>query len=215
VDGLRLITLVPFAAKKGGLIGDYRLGFWPYERGGAPSAAYANPAGFVEVTRENRGLAVSPHFTLGDFLTKDQPAVWPKYLLLDAGLVDKLELVIEELGRDGYPVTHLAIMSGFRTPRYNQGGDTGGRSAISRHMYGDATDVFVDNDRNGWTDDVNRDGRVDVRDAEVVARAAERAEARHPALVGGVGIYHATGAHGPFTHIDVRGRKARWRGTRG
>jgi hypothetical protein len=213
VDGLRLITLVPFAAKKAGLIGDYRLGHWPYERGGAPSIAYANPAGFVEVTRENRGLAVSPHFTLGDFLTKDQPAVWPKYLLLEAGLVDKLELVIEELGRDGYPVTHLAIMSGFRTPRYNQGGDTGGRSSISRHMYGDATDVFVDNDRNGWTDDVNRDGRVDVRDAEVVARAAERAEARHPALVGGVGIYHATGAHGPFTHIDVRGRKARWRGT--
>ena len=50
----------------------------------------------------------------------------------------------------------------------------------------------MDNDRDGWTDDVNRDGRVDIRDAEVVARAAERAEARHPALVGGVGIYPAT-----------------------
>jgi hypothetical protein len=81
-------------------------------------------------------------------------------------------------------------------------------------MYGDATDVFVDNDRNGWTDDVNRDGRVDIRDAEVVARAAERAEARHPSLVGGIGIYPATGAHGPFTHVDTRGRRARWRGTR-
>jgi hypothetical protein len=80
-------------------------------------------------------------------------------------------------------------------------------------MYGDATDVFVDNDRDGWTDDVNRDGRVDIRDAEVVARAAERAEARHPALVGGVGIYPASGGHGPFTHVDARGRRARWRGT--
>ena len=214
IEGLRVITLVPFAAKKQGQIGSYRLGQWPYERGGAPNA-YAIPAGFVEVTPENRSLPVSEHFKLGDFLTKDQPGVWPKYLLLDVGLVDKLELIIAELEREGYPVQHLAIMSGFRTPRYNQvGGQVSGRGKLSRHMYGDATDVFVDNDRDGWTDDLNRDGRVDIRDAEVVARAAERAEARHPALVGGVGIYSATGAHGPFTHVDTRGRRARWRGTR-
>ena len=214
IEDLRVITLVPFAAKKAGQIGSYRLGQWPYERGGAPSPAYATPAGFVEVTRENVNLPVSEHFTLGDFLTKDQPAVWPKYLLLDAALVDKLELVIDELNHEGYHVEHLAIMSGFRTPLYNQaGGETSGRGKLSRHMYGDATDIFVDNDRDGWTDDVNRDGRVDIRDAEVVARAVERAEARHPALVGGIGIYPATGAHGPFTHVDTRGRRARWRGT--
>ncbi len=215
IEGLRVITLVPFAAKKEGQIGSYRLGHWPHERGGAPSSAYATPAGFVEVTPENLRLPVSEHFTLGDFLTKDQPAVWPKYLLLAAGLVDKLELVIDELEHEGYHVEHLAIMSGFRTPRYNQaGGEASGRGKLSRHMYGDATDVFVDNDRDGWTDDVNRDGRVDIRDAEVVAGAAERVEASHPALVGGVGIYPATGVHGPFTHVDARGRRARWRGTR-
>jgi hypothetical protein len=211
VENLRVITLVPFAAKKEGWIGSYHLGHWPYERGGAPSSAYANPAGFVEVTRENRSLPVSRHFTLGDFLTKDQPAVWPKYLLLDAELVDKLELVIDELEDEGHPVGHLAIMSGFRTPRYNRaGGETSGRGKLSRHMYGDATDVFVDNDRDGWTDDVNRDGRVDIRDAEVVAQAVERVETRHPELVGGVGVYPATDFHGPFTHIDARGRRARW-----
>jgi len=165
------------------------------------------------VTPENRNIPVSEHFALGDFLTKDQPAVWPKYLLLETGLVDKLELMIDELQQEGCPVEHLAIMSGFRTPRYNRaGGQTSGRASLSRHMYGDATDVFVDNDRDGWTDDVNRDGRVDIHDAEVVAGAAERVEARHPALVGGVGIYPATGAHGPFTHVDTRGRRARWRG---
>ncbi len=214
IEDLRVITLVPFAAKKQGQIGSYRLGQWPYEGRGAPSSAYADPAGFVEVTPENLGLPVSEHFTLGDFLTKDQSAVWPKYLLLDARLVDKLELVIDELQREGYHVEHLAVMSGFRTPRYNQaGGETSGRGKLSRHMYGDATDVFVDNDRDGWTDDLNGDGRVDIRDAEVVARAAERVEASHPALVGGLGIYPATGAHGPFTHVDVRGKRARWRGT--
>ncbi len=214
-EDLRLITLVPFTAKKEGQIGSYHMGQWPYERGGAPSSAYGNPTGFVEVNPENRSLPVSEHFTLGDFLTKDQPAVWPKYMLLDTGLVDKLELVIDELEHEGYHVGHLAIMSGFRTPRYNQaGGETSGRGKLSRHMYGDASDVFVDNDRNGWTDDVNRDGRVDIRDAEVVARAAERVEAEHPNLVGGVGIYPATGVHGPFTHVDARGRRARWRATR-
>jgi hypothetical protein len=46
---------------------------------------------------------------------------------------------------------------------------------------------FADNDRDGWTDDVNRDGRV--------------------------GIYPASGGHGPFTHMDARRRRARWRGT--
>lgn len=209
VEDIRLITLVPFGAKNDGRIGAYRVGHWPYEQGGAPSSAYANPAGFVEVTPENRNLAVSEHFTLGDFLTKDQPTVWPKYLVLDAKLIDKLELVIDELENEGYTVAHLAIMSGFRTPRYNgAGGKTSGRASLSRHMYGDATDVFVDNDRNGWTDDVNRDGKVDIRDAEVVARAAERAEAQHPDLVGGIGIYAATRAHGPFTHVDARGRRA-------
>ncbi len=215
VADLRVITLVPFAAKKQGQIGSYRMGEWPYERGDAPSA-YAIPAGFVEVTRENRSLPVSEHFTLGDFLTKDQPGVWPKYLLLKARLIDKLELIIDELEREGYPVEHMAIMSGFRTPHYNHGGgQASGRGKLSRHMYGDATDVFVDNDRNGWTDDVNADGRVDIRDAEVVARAAERVEARHPDLVGGIGVYAATSAHGPFTHVDARGRRARWRGAKG
>jgi hypothetical protein len=214
IEDLRLITLVPFATKKEGRIGSYRLGQWPYEQGGAPSSAYAVPAGFVEVTPQNRSLRVSEHFTLGDFLTKDQPTVWPKYLLLDAALVDKLELVIDELEHEGHHVGHLAIMSGFRTPSYNQaGGETSGRGKLSRHMYGDATDVFVDNDRDGWTDDVDGDGHVNIRDAEVVARAAELVEARHPDLVGGVGIYPATAVHGPFTHVDARGRRARWRGT--
>jgi hypothetical protein len=215
IDDLRVITLVPFEEKEKGKIGLYYLGNWPFEAGGRPpSSAYDNPSGFVEVTRENRRLAVSEHFQLGDFLTKDQPDVWPKYVLIDPRLLDKLELVIQELQKEGHDVKHVTVMSGFRTPRYNKGGgNTGGRANLSRHMYGDASDVFVDNDRDGWTDDLTGDGKVDVKDAEVVARAAERVEAKNPALVGGIGIYQACCGHGPFTHVDVRGRRARWRGT--
>jgi hypothetical protein len=80
-------------------------------------------------------------------------------------------------------------------------------------MYGDASDVFVDNDRNGTSDDLNGDGRINEKDAEVVLAAAERVERKYPALVGGVGVYVACCGHGPFTHIDVRGYRARWRGT--
>ncbi len=55
-----------------------------------PAHTYANPAGFIEVTRENKTVPVSEHFKLGDFLTKDQYDVWPKYLLLEPKLLDKL-----------------------------------------------------------------------------------------------------------------------------
>jgi uncharacterized protein YcbK (DUF882 family) len=105
-------------------------------------------------------------------------------------------------------------MSGFRTPQYNHsGGNTAGRANLSRHMYGDAADVYVDNNRDGQPDDITGDGRVTTADAERLAQAAEIVERQHRALVGGVGVYTACCGHGPFTHVDVRGFRARWRGT--
>jgi hypothetical protein len=149
---------------------------------------------------------------LRDFLTKDQHNVWPKYLPLNPKVIDKLELTIQELEAMGIKVEHMQVMSGFRTPNYNEsGGNTAGRANLSRHMYGDAADVFVDNDRNGNMDDISGDGRVDTKDADVIAQAAERVERKHPALVGGIGVYKACCGHGPFTHVDVRGFRARWR----
>ena len=208
---LSFISLLPFSEKKNGRIGTYRMGFWPAERGRLRTVAYQNPDGFIEVTPDNQDTPVSDHFRLRDFLTKDQFTVWPKYLVLREELIDKLELVIAELQRTGVPVSRMTVMSGFRTPQYNQQGvGAGGRAQDSRHQYGDAADVFVDNDGDGWMDDLNRDGRVDHRDAQVILSAAERVERAHPDLTGGVGVYRATRAHGPFAHVDVRGRRARW-----
>ena len=205
------VQLWPFGTKKADRIGEYRLGFWPGERRRSVATAYENPEGFIEVKPENVDVRVSEHFRLGDFLTHDQAAVWPKYLVLREDLIDKLELVISELQRTGIAVQHMAVMSGFRTPRYNaHGGETGGRSALSRHMYGDAADVFVDNDGDGRMDDLNHDGRIDSKDARIIAAATERVEREHDDLVGGAGVYRATRSHGPFAHIDVRGRYARW-----
>ncbi len=213
LNNFNLITLVPFSEKVHGHIGLYYLGTWPFERGTPKAPTYADPAGFIEVTPQNEDTPVSPHFRLRDFLTKDQPNVWPKYLLLNPKLVDKLELTIAELQAMGHPVTHVTIMSGFRTPNYNvHGGNTEGRANLSRHMYGDAADIFVDNNRRGWMDDLNGDGKVDIHDAEVILAAVERVEQKYPSLVGGVGVYSACCGHGPFAHIDVRGYRARWRG---
>ena len=200
---------LPFSSKVNGRIGQYMIGFWPAEKSRISSVAYRNPNGFIEVTPENQNTPVSEHFRVRDFLTKGQVGIWPKYLVLREELVDKLELVIADLNSRGTEVRRMTVMSGFRTPQYNGPGGEG-RSGVSRHMYGDAADVFVDNDGNGRMDDLNRDGRVDHRDARVILAAVERVERQFPSLAGGVGVYRANSAHGPFAHVDVRGWRARW-----
>ena len=204
-----LFPLVPFEAKSGQFsLNGYRLGFWPGERSGSASGSYSLPAGFITVTLENRDMKVSENFRLGDFLTKDQQNVWPKYLVLDMALVDKLELMIDELAEMGYGARRLHVMSGFRTPQYNAGGD--GRATNSRHQYGDAADVYVDDDKDGRLDDLNGDGRSNLADMRIIVQAAERVERKYPSLVGGIGGYVATSAHPPFVHVDTRGEHARW-----
>lgn len=209
VTDFAVITRRPLADRRRGRVGLYFIGTWPTER--TPHEGYRTPTGFVEVTRENRNTRLSDHFRLKDFLTHGQEGVWPKYLVIDMRLVDKLELILDDLAAHGVNITGVRVMSGFRTPQYNAtGGLTDGRATLSRHMYGDAADIFLDSSGNGVMDDLNGDGRVDVEDARVVAAAAERVERRYPSLVGGVGIYRSGPGHGPFVHIDTRGYRARW-----
>lgn len=214
VQNLTLLTLVPLSAKHNGRIGAYNIGSWPYENGGQPrSAQYAPPAGLIRVTPENLNTRVSEHFALRDFVTKGQQNVWPKYIAMSPRLLDKLEMVIKELNNSATPVTHVGVISGFRTPSYNEsGGDPTGRAGLSRHMYGDAMDIYIDNNHDGGMDDLNHDGRIDSRDGRVIVNAAERVERANPELIGGVGLYAPTGAHRGFVHIDTRGFRARWGG---
>ena len=220
ITDFNVITELPFNAKRGGKIGLYYIGNWPAERGKkkaaptkAPSTAYSNPSGFIEVTQDNADTPVSEHFKLRDFLTHDQPNVWPKYLVLQIKLVDKLELVLSDLAAHGVNISGVRVMSGFRTPQYNAGGgNTQGRAALSRHMYGDASDIFIDSNHDGVMDDLNHDGRITIADSKVIEAAVDRVEAAHPELVGGAGIYPAGPGHGPFIHIDTRGYRARWTG---
>jgi uncharacterized protein YcbK (DUF882 family) len=205
-----LITLKPASEKRAGKIGLYYIGNWPAART-AGNVKYQPPRGFIEVNQDRQNTMLSDHFRLRDFFPHDQANVWPKYIVVDMKLVDKLELILTELERQGIRSNGVKVMSGFRTPQYNAGkGDTRGRASLSRHMYGDAADIFIDNDGNGAMDDLNRDGKVNTNDARVILAAANRVEAAHPSLIGGVGVYAGTSAHGPFTHIDTRGYPARW-----
>lgn len=208
LERLAVITQVPFEAKRNGYLNGYHIGEYPME-GASRSDRYAPPSGFIEVTAENQEASLSEHFRIRQFLTKDQHRVWPKYLAIDLRLIDKLELVLQELNRMGVRAERMHVMSGYRTPQYNGPGE-GGRAKLSRHTYGDAADVWVDNDQDGYMDDLNQDGRRDIGDVEVMMRAVDRVEEKHPELVGGAGAYHANSAHGPFIHIDTRGSRARW-----
>jgi hypothetical protein len=207
-----LITMLPFASKTRGRVGDYRIGWWPAEHHRLRSLAYANPDGFIRVTPDNQDTPVSEHFRLRDFLSHDQQDVWPKYIVLREALVDKLELIIDDLATHGHPDAHLVVLSGFRTPAYNAlgVGPRGGRARDSRHQFGDAADIYVDSKGDGMIDDLNGDGRIDSRDARLLLASVDRVEAAHPELVGGAGVYRGTKAHGPFLHVDVRGEAVRW-----
>ncbi|HEY0776478.1 MAG TPA: hypothetical protein VGD56_00805, partial [Gemmatirosa sp.] len=215
VADLNVLTLTPLSARRNGRIGLYFVGSWPTEKGrAAPRGNYAPPRGLVQVTPQTQDTPLSEHLRLRDFLTHDQANVWPKYVVVDPRIVDKDELVLADLAAHGIPARGLHVLSGFRTPQYNAaGGDPTGRAGLSRHMYGDATDVWIDNTGGGQMDDLNRDGRRTVADAQVICDAVERVEQAHPELVGGCGVYPGNGAHGPFTHIDARGYRARWTGS--
>jgi uncharacterized protein YcbK (DUF882 family) len=206
-----VITLVPLSEKRGGRIGNYRIGNWPYEQGGAPKAIYRPPAGMIRVTQQNMDTWLSEHIQLKDFITKGQENVWPKYVVVQPRILDKIELVIQELEMMGHPVENIFAVSGFRTPAYNAGGgNTSGRGQLSRHMYGDAMDIAVDNDRNNVMDDLNGDGRINLSDARVIGAAVDRVEKKYPTLVGGMHYYPPTGGHQGMVHIDTRGFRARW-----
>lgn len=204
------ITLRPFAEKRDGRVGVYRLGRWPSETRRPLSEAYRLPDGFIEVTETNRSVQISTHFLLADFLDRGQRDVWPKALVLDLRLVDKLELVIQELEMMGHRAPAIRVLSGFRTPQANARGPRSGQSSESRHLYGDGADIIVDSDGDGAMDDLNRDRRVDERDVLALIAIIETVEDKYPALVGGIGRYRAAGGSGMFVHVDVRGTRVRW-----
>jgi len=203
---LNAVVLIPMARNVRGLVHGYRVGDFPQEPY-RDLAQYLPPRGFLPLTPES-DLRVSPHFNLSQFPCKG-PDGYPKYVVLSEKLLLKLELLLERANAAGVVAPTFQVLSGFRSPWYNAGI---GRPRYSRHIYGDAADIYVDNDGDGMMDDLNRDGRVDVADASMLHRLVEQmdgsTEMKH--LIGGLGQYPTTANHGPFIHIDTREYRARW-----
>jgi hypothetical protein len=195
---------VPASRMEGEYLNGYRIGAYPPP----PRPIYRRPEGFIEVTPQILDVWVSPHFRLRQFLCK-QKSGYPKYLVLDPLLLHKLEILLEQLNAAGYHARTFNVLSGFRTPDYNR---AIGNVPLSRHVWGAAADVFVDEDGDGHMDDLNGDGRRDVADARLLYGIADALAARadYRLVIGGLGVYRANNRHGPYLHVDVRGRRARW-----
>ena len=170
---------------------------------------YRVPEGFVRLTPEVLDLFVSPHFQLRQFVCK-QASDFPKFLRIRTRMLLKLEMLLEEVNEAGHDADTFAVLSGYRTPWYNR--TIGNRTKYTRHAYGDAADVYVDRDGDGWMDDLTGDGRATRADARVLYDLVEDAteETWYQPLVGGLGLYGAKPHRGPFIHVDTRGYRARW-----
>lgn len=172
-------------------------------------SAYRRPDGFVQVDRAQGPVLVSPNFRIEQFLCKQADGP-PEFLLVEQRLLIKLEAILAEVQARGFKADTLHVMSGYRTPWYNR--SIGNKTNYSRHLYGDAADIFVDADKDGMMDDLNGDGRITRADAEYLADLIQTTvdKSGDSSLVGGMGIYGPAPHRGPFVHVDVRGYKARW-----
>ena len=205
---LNLFVLVPLARAEGGSLNGYRIDSYPTTALKGLDI-YKPPRGFIEVTDENVDTLVSPHFTLRQFLCK-QASGYPKYVVLRARLLLKLEFLLERVNAAGIRAETFHVMSGYRTPFYNR---AIGNVKYSRHVYGGAADIFIDErPRDEMMDDLNEDGKIDVHDAGVLYDLIDKLYGTelYESYVGGLGRYRKTSAHGPFVHVDVRGFRARW-----
>ncbi len=204
---INLFVLTPFEPAGQTSIGDYTIGTYPAATtiSGVP---YHAPRGLFEVTEATQETPVSAHFKLRQFLCK-QEGDWPKYFAPNTKLYDYLETILAHVAGKGIAVDTLHVMSGYRTPHYNASIDN---VEYSRHIYGDAADVFIDADNDGNMDDIDGNGRVDIGDAELFAAWIREAVTSNgeASLPGGLGVYAERSWRGPFVHFDIRGYEATW-----
>jgi hypothetical protein len=206
VSRLKLWVTVPGSSVSDGRLQNYRIGDYPPPR--AKRRNYDRPAGFIEVTADNIDTALSPHFTLRQFVCK-QESGFPKYVVVQESLLLLLEGLVATARDEGFPIATFGIISGYRTPWYNR---RIGNVKYSRHVYGDAMDIFIDADGDGRMDDLNGDGSLNAADIQLFYNMVNVFKARpeNLKLVGGVGRYNKTSRHGGFVHVDTRGYRARW-----
>ncbi len=105
--------------------------------GGAKEHHYLPVRYFIDLSRASLSERVSDHFRLSEYAN---PTVQrgDNRAYIDAQIVLHVQRMRSGLGRP------LILNSGFRSPAHNQ---SVGGAAFSRHIYGDAVDIDVDQNR--------------------------------------------------------------------
>ncbi len=205
---LHIFVMYPYDRLKDGYLNGYHIGKYPtiaYKS----LAVYEPPKGFVEVTPEIEQVFLTPHFRLVQFICK-QSGDYPKYVVLREELLMKLEMILAAVNERGYSCKSFNVLSGYRTPWYNK---SIGNVKYSRHQWGGAADIFIDeNPADGMMDDLNKDGHINWRDAAILYDIIDDMYGMkfYEKFIGGLARYRKTKEHGPFVHVDVRGFRARW-----
>ena len=243
-DSIEKKMLFPTLAEgnlEGGAILGFDVGQYPDPAGPlakpvvkAHPEKYQPPECFYRVDRDTAALKISPHFMLGQFdMDFDSlPGQFPQYIALDLKLVEKLERLLERMKHAGYTITTFEILSGFRSPKFNEeykraDPEFSLSEPYSQHLYGRAADFIVDEDHNGCMDDLNQDGKIDIEDARVILEFVDKIDREAlegwNTLLGGAGVYSRHDipdreVQTPYVHIDTRGfadkrrRPIRWVG---
>ncbi len=113
------------------------------------------------------------------------------YWLIDKKLLHQILAFQNELEASGNDRDAFIITNGYRHPHFNK---LIGGASQSRHIVGEAVDITAK--------DVNRDGKINQLDKEIIVAIAEQIVGSS----GGVGLYPGTLS----IHIDTRGHRARW-----
>lgn len=210
--------LVPheFDPEGHGVIESYPIGTYPNENTKDVKAViaqhrehYRPPRWFVAVTSATRELRVSEHFRLREFIPH-APKDTTVYFPYNANLCRALEAIVADLKTSETTTPHLRILRGFVSPYDAERLRRAGARLLTwnRYQYGDGVLVVANEDAGEKMGDLNRDGKVDVRDAEVLANVVSRVQKRL-GLPGWTGIYgerpDTTLPETPMVGFDVRG----------
>jgi hypothetical protein len=205
---LNIFVLHPYREKQNGYIDGFKIGSYP-QIPADKNGYYKTPKGFLKIEKSMLDLMITPHFKLEQFLT-NQTEDLPHYVVIKESLLLKLEYLLEEFNNAGFSVNTFGVVSTYRTPYFNK--EIGNNTHHTRHIYGDAADIYIDTSGDSQMDDLNNDGKIDINDANVMLDIAVKFDktTKYSELVGGASSYKSNCVRGPFIHIDTRGFHVTW-----
>lgn len=205
---INVFVLHPAEEQNGQYLEDFKIGYYP-EIPADKKSYYSKPAGFLKIDESLLDLKLTPHFKMEQFLT-NQSSKMPQFIAIQESLLLKLEYFLEEVNKAGYNAETFGIVSLYRSPYFNK--KLGNNTDLSRHLFGDAADIYIDNSGNQWMDDLNGDKHSNKNDADILYNLAVKFDQKEEFsyLQGGVSSYKGNGVRGPFIHIDTRGFHVSW-----